>query len=64
MNEHPTSVRLSDDTLERVDRVAAQLTKQAAGLQVGRSRALQLTIAKGLDALEEELGMSKKPKRK
>ncbi len=60
MVDHPTSVRLDDDLSSRLDRIAEALTRRAAGVSVGRSRALKLAIERGIDALEEELGLRKK----
>lgn len=62
MAEHPTSVRIDDALLARLDAIAATLTERAAGVNVGRSRVIRLAIERGADALEVELGLARKPK--
>lgn len=62
--DRPLPVRLEDDTIERLDRLAAALTQRAAGVKVSRSSAMRVTIERGLDALEAELGIGEKSKRK
>jgi predicted transcriptional regulator len=47
-----TAVRLSHDTVGRIDRLAERISQP--GLTVSRSEALRLAILRGLDALEAE----------
>jgi hypothetical protein len=56
----PTYVRLEPETLERADRVAEELAKKVEGVRPSQSMALRLAITRGLDLLEQELGMKKK----
>lgn len=48
----PTTIRLDDATLERVDKVAARLTRP--GLELTRTDALRVCLLTGLEALERE----------
>lgn len=59
-------VRLEDDLVERLDALAELLTERAAGVKVSRSAAMRAALERGLEALEGELGGSRrnKPKRK
>ncbi len=47
-----TAVRLSHETVERIDRLAERISQP--GLTVTRSEALRLAILRGLDVLEAE----------
>jgi hypothetical protein len=50
-------VRLDDRTRERLDRVAAELSKRAAGAPIPRSEVTRKAIEHGLLALEKSLGL-------
>lgn len=58
-----TYVRLEQETLERADRVAAELAKKVEGVKPSQSMALRLAITRGLDLLEQELGMKRVAKK-
>lgn len=62
MTEHPVSVRVDEDTIERLDRIAEAMSKRAAGVNVKRGTVVRAAIERGIVALEAELGL-KKPKR-
>jgi hypothetical protein len=64
MTEFPVSARLDGDMLARLDKIAEELTKRAAGASVNRSAVVRLAVDRGVAALEKELGLSKRPKRK
>jgi hypothetical protein len=64
MIEKPLAVRFSDDQIARADRVAEALSVRAAGTRVTRSDAIRAAFDRGLEALEAELSLTKKPKRK
>jgi len=55
MTETPLSIRLPDDLLARLDRMAGVMSKRAAGAEVTRSAALRVALARGLDVLEARL---------
>lgn len=48
-------VRLSVETIARVDCVVAELSRQNHKLEVNRSKVLRIVITRGLEALEAEL---------
>lgn len=56
------SVRLDKKTATRIRRVAKALSKQVAGVEVTRSRAARLAVERGIDALEDELDISRRKK--
>lgn len=65
MTERPLAIRLSDELIERLDRIADELSTRAAGARVSRSQAIRAGIERGVAGLEAELGLTtKKPKRK
>lgn len=64
MTELPISVRLSAEAVERLDRIAAALSDRAAGAPMNRSSVVRVAVGRGIDALEAELGLSKRPKPK
>jgi hypothetical protein len=56
-----TACRLSTSVEQRVQAVAAELSRRAIGAPVTISVAIGLLVSRGLDALEPELGISSKP---
>ena len=60
MTEHPVSVRLDDDAIERLERIAEALSKRAGGAQIKRGTAVRVAVQHGIEALEAELGLAKK----
>jgi predicted transcriptional regulator len=64
MTEHPVSVRLDEATVQRLDRLAEAMSKRAAGAAVKRGTALRAAVERGMEQLEAELGLAKRPKRK
>lgn len=69
MTGRPIPIRLEDDLVERIDRVAEALKARASGAPVPRAVAMRVAMERGLDALEVELGIGTrrskpKPKRK
>jgi hypothetical protein len=63
----PIPIRLEDELLERVDRVAEALKARAAGAPVPRAAAMRVAMERGLNSLEVELGLAThfpKPKSK
>jgi predicted transcriptional regulator len=64
MTEHPVSVRLDDATMQRLDALAEAMSKRAAGAAVKRGTALRAVVERGMAGLEEELGLTKRPKTK
>lgn len=63
MTEHPVSVRLDTDSIERLDRIAEAMGERAAGVEPKRGAVVRAAIERGIAALEAELGLKKKPKR-
>lgn len=63
MTEHPVSTRLDDSTIERLERIAEALSKRAGGVVLKRGTVVRTAVERGIEALETELGLSKKPKR-
>jgi uncharacterized protein YlxW (UPF0749 family) len=53
------SVRLEQETLRRIDAVAKKLTERAAGVEVTRMATMRAAMLRGLEALENELGIKR-----
>jgi hypothetical protein len=54
------SIRTEGDEVEhRLDRVAAEVAKRAAGVRVTRSTVARSALLRGLEAMENELGLKK-----
>jgi hypothetical protein len=49
------SIRLAPEFLERLDRIALELSKKASGAELNRSDALRVVLLKGLEIMEGEL---------
>jgi hypothetical protein len=64
MTEHPVSVRLEETMVQRLDAVAQAMSKRAAGAAVKRGTALRAAVERGMEALEAELGIARRPKPK
>jgi hypothetical protein len=67
MVARPVPIRLENDLIERLDRLAAAMADRAAGAKVPRTSAMRIVLDRGLDALEAEFGLTSrrpKPKRK
>jgi hypothetical protein len=52
-----TGIRVSSDVDQRVQAVAAELSRRAAGVPITITAAMTKVILSGLDALEAELGL-------
>jgi hypothetical protein len=57
MTDPPLSIRIPDDLLVRLDRMASAMSKRAAGAEVTRSAALRVALARGLEVLEARLSV-------
>lgn len=69
MPARPTPIRIEDEVIQRLDAIAAAMTERAAGVKVARANVIRLALERGMDLVEEDLGMNpsrttKKPKRK
>ena len=62
MADRPLAVRFSEETIERFDRIAATMSERAAGAKVSRARAIGVAMDRGIELLEAELAIRKKPK--
>ena len=60
MTDTPLSIRVPDDLLMRLDRLASTMSRRAAGAVVTRSAALRVALARGLDVLEQRLEVGKR----
>jgi predicted DNA-binding protein len=58
VREQPISIRFEPEMIERLDRVAIQLSKVNANLRIGRSSVVKLAVDRALMALESELRLS------
>ena len=53
------SVRTEEDGLEaRLDRLAAELSRRAAGTPLSRAKVAKTCMMRGLDSIEQELGLA------
>jgi predicted transcriptional regulator len=66
MTDRSIPIRLDDDTIDRLDRLAEALAGRAAGVKVARSSVMRVALERGLDSLEAELriGTPKKHRKK
>lgn len=60
MTGKPIPIRLDDDLLDRIDRVAEALRVRAAGVKVAKASVMREALERGLDSLESELGLRRK----
>ena len=58
------SFRLEPEMGERLQALADELAKRAAGAPVTRSHVARMAVERGIPALEEELGLNRRRKRK
>lgn len=56
------NVRLPLGTLERLHRYRDHLNQQQPGIEATASMAARILLLKGLDLVEEEMGVAEKPK--
>jgi predicted transcriptional regulator len=54
------SVRIDDELVDRLDELAKVLSARAAGAGMSRSNAVRVALERGVEALEAELGKSRK----
>ena len=65
MATRPTiPVRLDEAMVARLDAVAEAMSKRAAGASVSRSEVVRVAVDRGVSALEAELGVAPKRKRR
>jgi hypothetical protein len=57
LREQPVSIRFDLEMIERLDRVANQLSKVNANIRIGRSSVVKLAMERALMALESELAI-------
>jgi predicted DNA-binding protein len=57
---------MTDETIERLDRIAETMAKRAGGAEVTRSNAIRVALDRGIESLEADfsLAKSRKPKPK
>ncbi len=55
--ETPVSVRFVPEMIERLDRVASELSKVNANIRIGRSSVIKLALERALASLERELSL-------
>jgi predicted transcriptional regulator len=58
------SIRLDPDVASQLVRIAEELTKRAAGAKVTRSHVARMAVERGLPALEKELGLERKTRKR
>ncbi|HEY3235876.1 MAG TPA: hypothetical protein VGJ84_14255 [Polyangiaceae bacterium] len=64
MIEHVLSVRVDQEMLVRLNRIAEAMSKRAAGVEVKRATVTRASLDRGVAVLEAELGLAKKTKPK
>lgn len=57
------SVRLDPEIVERIQAVAAELKRRAAGAPIAMTVPIRMALERGLPALEREIGINPKGKR-
>lgn len=57
MRRLTVGVRLDPARVDRLDAVAAEMTRRAAGAEVKRSDAARVAMERGINSLEKELGL-------
>jgi hypothetical protein len=63
MVARPVPLRLEEEVIERLDRLARAMSERAGGVEVNRSSVMRTVLDRGLDVLEKELGVQP-PKKK
>jgi hypothetical protein len=61
MRRVTVGVRIDPSHVERLDRVAGEMTRRAVGAEVKRSDAARVAMERGIDSLEDELGLEALP---
>jgi hypothetical protein len=61
MRKVTVGVRIDPTRVDRLDRVAAEMTRRAAGAEVKRGDAARVAMERGIDSLEKELGLEALP---
>lgn len=64
MAEQPLSIRIDTALVGRLDRIAEELSKRAAGIPVTRSDTIRRALELGADALEAEIGPSRRRRKR
>lgn len=67
MTSRTLPLRLDDELIARLDRLAETMATRAGGAEITRTSAMRTALVRGLDSLEAELGTSdrrSKPKPK
>lgn len=66
--QRPLAIRFDDETIRRLDALAATMSKRAGGVRISRGAAVRAAVERGLHAMEEEFGIpkgrTKKPPRR
>jgi predicted transcriptional regulator len=57
------SLKADDSLASRLDALVEAMSVGAAGAKISRSNAMRVALERGLDALEAEFNVKKKPKR-
>lgn len=57
------TIRVEDELLGRLTRIASALSERAQGVPINRSAAIRAVLIRGADEIESELGLAKKTKR-
>lgn len=64
MGEEAVTLRLGEETLARVAKVAEIMSERAGRIKVKRGTALRAAVERGLIELEQEFGLVKKTKKR
>lgn len=59
IEDFPPVVRLSDELRERCARLAHEMSKRIAGAEVPPTAVVRSALLRGLDALEDDLGIKR-----
>jgi predicted transcriptional regulator len=51
-------IRLEDELVERIDRLAEKMQERTGGAELTRTAVVKAALARGLDSLETELGLA------
>lgn len=61
MRKITLGVRVEPNRLDRLDRLAVEMTRRAVGAEVSRGDAARVAMDRGIAALEKELGLESPP---
>lgn len=60
----PVPLRIEDELLERLERIASVMSERSANVPVSRAAVIRAALERGTEMLESDFGLARKPRRK